>query len=56
MVEAEHPITLRGVFCRVVSAGTSEKTERGYDCIQREGLKLRRARTAPYDWITDGTW
>jgi hypothetical protein len=54
-VTAEHPVTLRGVFYRVVSAGAVEKTEKGYDLIGRELLKLRRAGVVPYDWITDGT-
>lgn len=54
-VEAEHPVTLRGVFYRVVSAGAIEKTEPGYRAVMRELLKLRRAGAIPYDHITDGT-
>jgi hypothetical protein len=54
-VETEHPVTLRGVFYRVVSAGAVEKTEHGYRLIGRELLKLRRAGAIRYDWITDGT-
>jgi hypothetical protein len=54
-VETEHPVTLRGVFYRVVSAGAVEKTEQGYDLTGRELLKLRRAGAIRYDWITDGT-
>jgi hypothetical protein len=54
-VETEHPVTLRGVFYRVVSAGEVEKTEHGYRLIGRELLKLRRAGAIRYDWITDGT-
>jgi hypothetical protein len=54
-VETEHPVTLRGVFYRAVSAGAIEKTENGYDLIGRELLKLRRSGGIRYDWITDGT-
>jgi hypothetical protein len=54
-VDLEHPITLRGVFYRVVSAGAIDKTEAAYELIGRELLKLRRARVISYDWITDGT-
>ena len=54
-VATEHPVTLRGVFYRVVSAGAVDKTDAGYDLIGRELLKLRRARVIPYDQITDGT-
>jgi hypothetical protein len=51
----EHPVTLRGVYYRVVSAGAVEKTELGYRLIARQLLKLRRNGRVPYSWITDGT-
>jgi hypothetical protein len=54
-VESEHPVTLRGVFYRVVSAGAVEKTENGYRLVGRELLKLRRAGHVSYADITDGT-
>jgi hypothetical protein len=54
-VRDEHPVTLRGVFYRVVSAGAVEKTEAGYRLVGRQLLKLRRAKVIPYAWITDGT-
>jgi hypothetical protein len=54
-VEADYPVTLRGVYYRVVSMGAVEKTEDGYRLIGRELLKLRREGCVPYHWITDGT-
>ncbi len=54
-VEADKPVTLRGVFYRVVSAGGVEKTELGYRQVGRMLLKLRRAGIIGYDDITDGT-
>lgn len=54
-VTTERPVTLRGCFYRVESAGVVDKTEDGYRLIGRELLKLRRAGVIPYDWITDGT-
>lgn len=54
-VEAEHPVSLRGVFYRVVSAGAVDKTENDYRVVGRQLLKLRRAGVVPYWWITDGT-
>jgi hypothetical protein len=54
-VEVDHPISLRGVFYRVVSAGAIEKTEVAYNVIGRQLLKLRRAGDVPYNHITDGT-
>jgi hypothetical protein len=54
-VAADHPVTLRGVFYGVASAGAVDKTETGYDLIGRELLKLRRAGRVSYADITDGT-
>jgi hypothetical protein len=42
-VRADYPVTLRGVYYRVVSAGAIEKTEAGYNVIGRHLLKLRRS-------------
>ena len=53
--EVDHPLTLRGVFYRVVSLGLIEKSEKGYGVIQREVLKMRRSGALPYSWITDGS-
>lgn len=54
-VEADHPVTLRGVYYRVVSAGMVDKTESGYRAVGRRLLALRRAGKVPYGHITDGT-
>lgn len=54
-VAQEHPVTLRGVYYRVVSAGAVEKTENGYRLVGRQVLKLRRSGRLPYHHITDGT-
>jgi hypothetical protein len=53
--EQDHPLSVRGVFYRVVSAGAIDKTEKAYATIQREVLKLRRSGELRYDWIADGT-
>jgi hypothetical protein len=55
VAEAENPVTVRGLFYRVMSLGLVPKTERGYYVVQRQTLKLRRAGVLPYGWITDGT-
>lgn len=54
-VSSETPVTVRGVFYRVVSSGAVEKTEKGYSAVQRRLLHLRRAGRVPYTSITDGT-
>jgi hypothetical protein len=64
IAEAEKPITVRGLFYRVMSRGLVAKTDRadkgsgipsGYGIVQREVLKMRRRGDLPYGWITDGT-
>lgn len=54
-VELEKPVTLRGVYYRVVSAGAIDKTETAYRTVGRELVKLRRDGRVPYSAITDGT-
>jgi hypothetical protein len=54
-VLVERPVTLRGVYYRVVAAGAVDKTETGYNLVSRELLKLRRDGRVPYSSITDGT-
>jgi len=51
----DHPLSVRGVFYRVMSAGEVAKTEKAYAAVQREVLKLRRTGVLPYEWIADGT-
>lgn len=55
-VEADRPMTVRGVFYRLVSLGLIAKDEKEYKNVaQRLVLKLRRAGDLPYEWIADGT-
>lgn len=54
-VERDHPVSLRGVYYRVVSIGAVEKTEAAYRVVGRQLLKLRRRGLIPYHHITDGT-
>ena len=51
----DHPLSVRGVFYRVLSMGAVPKTEAAYHAVQRETLKLRRADELPYEWVADGT-
>lgn len=55
VAEAEHPISLRGVYYRVVSRGAIEKTDAAYNVVQRQLLKLRRAGRVPYEYVVDGS-
>jgi hypothetical protein len=54
-VRLDAPVTLRGVYYRVVSAGAVDKTEAGYRAVGRRLLELRRDGRVSYADITDGT-
>jgi hypothetical protein len=54
-VEQDRPVSLRGVFYRVVSAGAVPKTENGYEAVGRRLLALRRDGRVDYWDIVDGT-
>jgi hypothetical protein len=54
-ISQDAPVTLRGVYYRVVSMGVVEKTEQGYQLVGRQLIKLRRCGAVPYSAITDGT-
>jgi hypothetical protein len=55
IARAEQPLTVRGLFYRVMSRGLVPKAENGYSVVQRQTLKMRRHGDLPYDWITDGS-
>lgn len=55
VVKQDYPVSLRGVYYRVVSAGGVDKTEHAYRAVGRRLLELRRSGDIPYNRITDGT-
>lgn len=56
MLSAEHPMTVRQVFYRAVSAGIIAKTEAEYkQTIVRLLGDMRRNREIPFAWIADST-
>ncbi len=55
IAEQERPITVRGLFYRVMSRGLVPKTENSYGIVQRETLRMRRTGDLSYGWITDGS-
>ena len=49
------PMTVRQVFYQATVHGLVEKSDDGYDRIQRDLVLMRRAGTLPYNWLTDNT-
>ncbi|MDE0147873.1 MAG: hypothetical protein OYG32_09955 [Rhodospirillaceae bacterium] len=58
VLAADHPQSVRHVFYRMTDprlAAPVEKTENGYQRVQRRCLALRRSGSIPYGWIADAT-
>lgn len=55
LVAEDHPMTLRGLFYRLVSEGVIAKQENEYKNVGRYLLQLRRAGHMPYHYIADNT-
>jgi hypothetical protein len=56
IVKADHPMTVRQTFYRLVADGIVEKDEGEYKhTVGRLLLRMRRQRTLPYAWIADNT-
>ncbi len=55
IVADDHPMTLRGLYYRLVATGVVAKTDNEYKNVGRYLLKLRRDGRIPYAWISDST-
>jgi hypothetical protein len=55
IVEAMTPMTVRQVFYQATVHGLVEKTEAGYNKIQDDLVRLRKAGRLPYHWLADNT-
>jgi hypothetical protein len=56
LLRADHPMTVRQVFYRAVSAGLVPKTEQAYkNSVGRLLVQMRRAGDLPWEWIADNT-
>ena len=58
VLAADHPQSVRHVFYRMTNPRLPEpveKSEDGYQQVQRRIARMRRAGLIPYAWITDAT-
>jgi len=54
VAELDHPLTIRGLFYRLVSDGVVPKDEaKGYAVVQRQCTVMRRDGSLPYSWLVD---
>ncbi len=58
VLREDHPQSVRHVFYRMTDPRLPEpveKSDRGYEAVQRRAVELRRNGSIPYGWITDAT-
>ena len=55
LVRYSRPCTVRQIYYRAVVAYLCDKTDSGYNLIQRRLLAMRRNGELPYGWIEDNT-
>jgi hypothetical protein len=55
VLEAEHPITLRALFYRLVSRGALAKIELAYKSLGRYLCRLRNDGVVPWEYVIDNT-
>jgi hypothetical protein len=55
IIERLRPASVRQVYHQAEIAGIVEKTEPGYDKVQRACVRLREHERCPFDWISDAT-
>jgi uncharacterized protein (DUF2249 family) len=53
LVQEHQPCTVRQVYYLAVTKYLCDKTQSGYNLVQRRLLSMRRAATLPYGWIAD---
>jgi hypothetical protein len=49
------PLTVRQMYYQLTTRKAVDKTEAGYNRVQRELTKMRRAGTIPYGWLADNS-
>jgi hypothetical protein len=55
IVAAMRPMTVRQVFYQATVRGIIEKSEAGYDKVQRDLAEMRKSGALPYGWLVDNT-
>ena len=55
VAEADSPVSIRHIFYRMVTQNLVEKSDRGYQQLQKVSVDMRRAGGLPYGWIEDSS-
>ena len=55
VAESDNPVSIRHIFYRMVVLGLVEKTDKGYQQLQKITVDMRDAKALPYAWIEDSS-
>ena len=55
VAEEDNPVSIRHIFYRMVVLGLVEKTDKGYQQLQKTTVDMRDAKALPYAWIEDSS-
>ena len=55
VAQVDRPVSIRHIFYRMVVQGLVEKTDKGYQQLQKITVDMRDAKTLPYEWIEDSS-
>ena len=55
VAESDRPVSIRHIFYRMVTQYLVEKTNKGYQQLQKISVDMRDAEALPYEWIEDSS-
>ena len=55
VARTDHPVSIRHIFYRMITQNLVEKSDRGYQQLQKVTVAMRRALVLPYHWIEDSS-
>ena len=55
VAEADRPVSIRHIFYRMVTQNLVEKTNKGYQQLQKTTVDMRDTKALPYAWIEDSS-
>ena len=55
VAETDRPVSVRHIFYRMVTQDLVEKSDKGYQQVQKATVDMRDSKALPYSWIEDSS-
>ena len=55
VAQADRPVSIRHIFYRMVTQNLVEKSNKGYQQLQKATVDMRDTKALPYSWIEDSS-